>query len=1194
MSARTAFLLLASITTMSWCSVTAIAQEADEREIVIAEQALPDSLKLVADEFGLQLAFFSEVAEDFEAPALNGSYTQDQALEALLAETMLEYGYIDNGTVVVRTKDRRGASDSKNLTPTPVLLAQNQLSQAQTTASSRSDEGGTGIVTGKVTDARTGAKLKGAKVTIEETGQWTSSNDLGEFRFVNVPTGSATLTVSFLGYAGQSAVVGVRGDRVVQDFALRGGSEMEEIVVFGQRSARALALNQERTSENSINVLSADLLGEIPGTTISETLRRVPGVSFQRSSVSGDGTNIVIRGLEPDLNLVKINGLEVPNSSGLDRAANLGNLLTESIERVTVSKTLLANQDSAGSGGLVEIETKSPLDRPRRFASASLEFGDRSRDFNEELIASTTLSGLFGTNDQFGISASVQYWERESKRIAYNSGLQFGQWLPLQVDGTPTITSVGGIDPTLTFPFEPQADKVYPESLETDQDSVDTENLSVNLSLAWQPAEHTQLRLDYQTAEATETQISRASKVRSIMRTVEDGVVALDGAVRRIYDFEAISEFFVVQSVRLTDDAEDDLETVSFRGDSSFGPLSFRYLAGYAKGSSTQPNYSSTIAFFRSILDPSAIDFISEAAVDPVEGRIISIFPERSGRRPPTPLLSELGLARLNDPENYGFTRAAGQTAIGSRENWTGEISGRIQLDWHALKYVEAGIQFEESDFNRENAAGVGQFSYFGQRDENGDLPGYDLLGIEFSEDNLADIGASSPFRVISINDIRPLFLDVLPSVAVPPEIAGPGDISVFNRTFENDPAEGTEESELSAFLQGRIDIANLEIIGGLRFSQIEVNSTRRSSPRLIRADGSEDEEFARVNDRLVTESATQTTVLPRVLVNYRPNDDLILRGGYFQSIARPQIQLLTDKFSVFLDLQPNPSFGGLPVLDVRKGNPDLKSARTHSYDLSAEYYNDTLGVIRGAVFYKRIDNLLESNSTSGDGALQQALEILPDDSRFQDVVDNPQNYFVSITLPINNDSPGEIWGVELAMERQFTSLPGLFSGLGFYANYTYTESSKDQPTTWRNAPVRNSNGDLVFDENGNLQTEDQVILLKDVQFAAQPEHSGSVGVTYNQYGLDASLSYTRQSRVLTSFSRPDLSFFDEPFDSLDFRGEYRFGGQDNERYRLFVEGLDLLRGTSDPSIESTWGGYFVGGVYFGGRQIRAGFRAVF
>lgn len=63
---------------------------------------------------------------------------------------------------------------------------------------------------------------------------------------------------------------------------------------------------------------------------------------------------------------------------------SLGNIQTESIEKVTISKTLLPNQDSAGSGGLVEIETKSPLDRKRRFASvAQLRDGTPRGEFEK-------------------------------------------------------------------------------------------------------------------------------------------------------------------------------------------------------------------------------------------------------------------------------------------------------------------------------------------------------------------------------------------------------------------------------------------------------------------------------------------------------------------------------------------------------------------------------------------------------------------------------------------------------------------------------------------------------------------------------------------------------------------------------------------------------------------------------------------
>src|SRR3546814_11174066 len=101
-----------------------------------------------------------------------------------------------------------------------------------------------------------------------------------------------------------------------------GSNAAGEIVVFGSRSARANALNLQRTAENSSDVVSVDDLGNFTGTTISEALRRVPGVSFQRDGLTGDGTNIMIRGLDPDMNAVKLNGLNLPVGNGVGRPAD--------------------------------------------------------------------------------------------------------------------------------------------------------------------------------------------------------------------------------------------------------------------------------------------------------------------------------------------------------------------------------------------------------------------------------------------------------------------------------------------------------------------------------------------------------------------------------------------------------------------------------------------------------------------------------------------------------------------------------------------------------------------------------------------------------------------------------------------------------------------------------------------------------
>ncbi len=94
------------------------------------------------------------------------------------------------------------------------------------------------------------------------------------------------------------------------------------------------------------------------------------------------------------MNAVKLNGLNLPVGNGVRRSPDLGNLLADSVSKITINKSLLPSQDSAGTGGLIEIETMSPLNRPRRYASAA----DRGRQGRQtgsadDFLASGTLAG---------------------------------------------------------------------------------------------------------------------------------------------------------------------------------------------------------------------------------------------------------------------------------------------------------------------------------------------------------------------------------------------------------------------------------------------------------------------------------------------------------------------------------------------------------------------------------------------------------------------------------------------------------------------------------------------------------------------------------------------------------------------------------------------------------------------------------
>ena len=1139
------------IVALVFASATSVAEDATQYELNIAPQNIEQALRRLAEITGKELLFLFDQMESLESEQISGTYTIEDALAIILENTSLSGELTQDGVILITPKQKESAGSAMDVKKAGLIaVVVGALTGDVNAQEPAVTEQGiqTSVVTGKVMDARTGANLKGAKVTIEEAGQWTSTNDLGEFRFVNVPIGSATLTVSYLGYVEQSAVIGIRGDSVAQDFSLRGGSEIEEIVVFGQRSARAQALNQERTAENSRTVLSADLLGNFVGTTISESLRRAPGVAFEEDRVTGDGTNVIVRGLAPDFNTVTLNGLRLPEGSGLGRSPTLSNILTESISKITVSTTLLPSQDSSGTGGLVDIETKSPLDRPRRFASFGLQRGVTSADdFLDEVQVSGTLSAKFGDADNFGISASIQYRDRDVRRISYRlspSANGIGQYLPLDSQGMP-ISSTFNIDPRLAFPFEPGVDEYYPRSISIGQNAANVNNLAISASAHWRPIDHSDFRLTFNRNELRQDDFFRNANPFALTAYELLPIDELAGEERFALVWEDARRpgaiFNVGHEVGINEGREDTIDTVSLEGKTELSQWSFDYTLGYARGRSESPfnlNFGLRQIGFLQTIDQSFL--LPQALENTINGRLISPFAARNGGGFPVPLLNDAGYAFYNDITNYRPSSAIIAGRNGSNTRFTTKFSTRYQFDDSIVNYLEAGVFYEDSEFRS-----VPVPSKFYRLNSGFTVQD---LGVIFAPADLSDVNIENGFFVPIRENILSIFSNpqqfLSGSNPVLSETVFPFD-ERLDQTF-------TKEGDFAAYLQGRIDINDLEIIGGLRLSHVKVSARNRTSPTLRLADGTIDDEFGLQFARLVDQEASQAIILPRVLLNYRASDRLIFRGGYFLSIARPQIQNLSTDQNIFLDLRPvfGPN-GNQPRLTYSEGNPDLAPAKTHNFDIGVEYYDGSLGVIKIAAFYKEIDNFLEFNVLEGV-ELIDGLD-LPADPRFQNL---PPNLLVQGIRPINNAEPAKIWGVVTSIERQFTSLPGVLSGLGLYANYTYSDSSKTEIGQFRD-PV---SGELVD------------FTVSDVPFNAQPKHSGTVATTYNKYAIDATLAYTTQSRRLVSFQDFGLGRYTESDSSLDLRLEYQFekSGAD---WRVFLEGSDLLKSSSDPDVEASIGG---------------------
>ena len=1108
-------------------------------------QPLEKSLRAVASQTNSNIVFSDAAVRGKTAPALHGDFSTVDAYRKLLHGTGLVLSVTGGGSYIVGTPQ----SDA---TPTPVSTR------------------GPGSIVGHIAQSDGGRNIAGALVRIVETGQTTTADDLGNFRFPGLRAGQYTLEISFLGFETITQMIDVpAGDEASVDLAMAApGALGAEIVVYGSRSARANALNLQRTAENNSDVISADDLGNFTGTTFSDALRRAPGVSFQRDSLTGDGTNVIVRGLDPDMNNVKLNGLQLPVGNGMGRSADLSNLLADSVSKITINKSLLPSQDSAGTGGLIEIETLSPLNRPHRYANLTIEGGLSGKDFSHDFLVSGTVAGRFGAQDNFGLSASVQYRRNSVRNVSYNNVLKFGAFLPNDPSGAP-LTSGDAVDPLAHFPYIAGDDKAYSTQLETNFNHVKQSTIAVTISAEWQISSDTNAKFDYQHAQANRTtyslndtfaglseysDIPGGETISALHLDLTPGNAGLQRSQKYYYD----------------PDVKNITDTYSFNAKSVLGKFTLTYLLGYAHGSERHDR-STTLDIRMPDSDAQASYFLPQAT-DPKLGYIVTPFGPRSGDQIPVPLLSDAGWAFVNDPSHFTIDNGTGQidTTTGNNDRYTAAFSTRWDIDAGFLSYIEAGAHFERTKF-KSNLV----------RTQFGGGATVTDLGLAFEPLDLGRIGvAGTRFTAMSESTLINFLDHIDDYTAKYPDL-----VLMPIKPADGQDKQSTQEDNYAAYVQTRLQFGKLEVIGGVRYNRTDLQAKNLIFPTyigpILPANGGgfgSDLIFQNQFSKLVAEKASSEDFLPRVLFNYRQTDNLIFRGGYFLSVARPQIGDLSTQTRISFINIPIPGPDGVkPILQINSGNPNLKQATTHNFDLSAEYYHK-IGIIKLSGFYKRINNLLQANQTNGPANLANVT--LPDSPYFQGAPyfdpAHPENYFINGGQPINSDKVATIWGIEAQVERQFDFLPGALSGLGIFANYTYTHSSRTQQYSWAYADP----GKDIYQFSG-------------IPFNQQPKHSGTVAATYNKYGFDGTLTYSFQSKTLSVYYPRGLEVYNKGVGTLDFRGEYylnpKFG-----KMRVYVEASDLLKGTTSPDVQEINGGFYSRATYLGGRRFKLGISTTF
>ena len=153
-------------------------------------------------------------------------------------------------------------------------------------------------------------------------------------------------------------------------------------------------------------------------------------------------------------------------------------------------------------------------------------------------------------------------------------------------------------------------------------------------------------------------------------------------------------------------------------------------------------------------------------------------------------------------------------------------------------------------------------------------------------------------------------------------------------------------------------------------------------------------------------------TWLPGVNLRYQAGASSNVRAAVTRSLARPNYFDLTP-YQLVLDED----------LEIERGNPDLLATTSWNFDLLYERFLPSVGVVSAGVFHKRLNDYIylftDQQDFSGDT--------------------------YRVQKPRNGES-ATLTGFEVALQNRLSFLPSPLDGLGFYGNYTFSDSEAEFP----------------------------------------------------------------------------------------------------------------------------------------------------
>ncbi len=218
-------------------------------------------------------------------------------------------------------------------------------------------------IIGTVYDVNDNSPLAGATVYIEELEKGVISDNEGVFRITDIPDGTYTLKVQYLGYRPQEKTVRTDKGNRSNDIGLKPESlSLSEVIISEKSQARLL-----REQAMPVSVIS---MQQLQGTVsdIQSILAKTVGVTIRASGGMGSTSRLSVRGLEG-----KRIGFFIDETPMADQSdfLDLNDIPIDMIDRIEIYKGVVpAKFGGSAMGGAVNIVIK---EYPDHYADVSYQ-----------------------------------------------------------------------------------------------------------------------------------------------------------------------------------------------------------------------------------------------------------------------------------------------------------------------------------------------------------------------------------------------------------------------------------------------------------------------------------------------------------------------------------------------------------------------------------------------------------------------------------------------------------------------------------------------------------------------------------------------------------------------------------------------------------------------------------------------------